>query len=71
MKFAFTVALVVCSIAQCAGGQSTLVPNADTEIHAKAVRFVEAIGVRDRIQAGLPMLIEAQSAAMQKQCPDS
>jgi len=41
-----------------------------TDVHLKAIQFVEASGVRDRLVASIPVTVEQMKAKMQKQFPD-
>ena len=45
-------------------------PDATAELHAKALKLIEATGGRERFLANFPDMLEQANAAMRKQCPD-
>jgi hypothetical protein len=75
MKLARTVQVVlalgvaVTVHAQVPVGQPAPKPDAPPEVHLKAVKFVEMSGVRDRLVASIPGLIDEMEAKAQKQLP--
>jgi hypothetical protein len=70
VKLLAAIALTVYAQAQVPAGQPPPKTNVAVELHLKAVKLVEITGVRDRMVAALPGLIEQAKATMQKQCPD-
>jgi len=56
--------------AQGQTGQPPPKPDSALEVHLKAIKLVEASGVRDQVVASIPDLVEQGKAEMRKRCAD-
>jgi hypothetical protein len=70
VKLLFVIAMAAQLCAQAPPAQSAAAPEVPAAVHLKAVRLVEASGMRERLAATMSDGIEQGKAAMQKQCPD-
>lgn len=62
--------IAICLNAYAQEGPIAAKPESVESLHSKAVKLVEVTGVRNRLMAALPEMVEQGKAAMTKQCPN-
>jgi hypothetical protein len=50
-------------------GDSTIAKKVDPKVHADAIRLVEAVGAKQRLQDGFKQLVDDGAKQMMEKCP--